>query len=90
MPTVPAPCSIYDTLALHGNHVSVTVNYADERAPATIRAKYLIGCDGPRSTVRSLLGLQYVGTAGEKPDGPENQGLLQERLPIEDMVEQSS
>lgn len=30
------------------------------------RARYLVGCDGPRSTVRSLMGLHYVGTAGEK------------------------
>ncbi|WP_123659670.1 FAD-dependent monooxygenase [Pusillimonas sp. NJUB218] len=30
------------------------------------RARYAVGCDGPRSTIRSLLGLSYVGTAGEK------------------------
>jgi len=30
------------------------------------RARYMVGCDGPRSTVRGLLGLQYAGTAGEK------------------------
>jgi len=30
------------------------------------RARYLVGCDGPRSTVRSLMGLHYAGTAGEK------------------------
>lgn len=31
-----------------------------------LRARYLVGCDGPRSTVRTLLGLNYVGTAGDK------------------------
>jgi 2-polyprenyl-6-methoxyphenol hydroxylase-like FAD-dependent oxidoreductase len=48
------------------DHVQVTVEYADHRPPSTYRAKYLVGCDGPRSTVRTLLGLQYAGTAGEK------------------------
>lgn len=30
------------------------------------RARYLVGCDGPRSTIRSLMELHYAGTAGEK------------------------
>ena len=30
------------------------------------RARYLVGCDGPRSTVRSVMGLHYAGTSGEK------------------------
>src|SRR5690606_20506799 len=30
------------------------------------RAQYLVGCDGPRSTVRSVMGLHYAGTSGEK------------------------
>lgn len=50
------------------DYVAATVNYDDERTSVTCRAKYLVGCDGPRSTVRTLLGLQYVGTAGEKRD----------------------
>jgi 2-polyprenyl-6-methoxyphenol hydroxylase-like FAD-dependent oxidoreductase len=48
--------------------VHVKVEYADGRPPAGLRAKYLVGCDGPRSTVRTLLGLQLAGTAGEKRD----------------------
>ncbi|HZZ11247.1 MAG TPA: FAD-dependent monooxygenase [Paraburkholderia sp.] len=32
----------------------------------TVTARYLIGCDGPRSFVRKSLGLAYAGVAGEK------------------------
>ncbi len=32
----------------------------------TVTARYLIGCDGPRSFVRKSLGLSYAGVAGEK------------------------
>jgi len=49
----------------HADHVAVTVSDGQGRE-RIVRAKYLVGCDGPRSTVRSLLGLHYVGTAGEK------------------------
>lgn len=45
--------------------VTATIAHADGSI-STRRAKYLIGCDGPRSTVRGLLGLHYTGTAGEK------------------------
>jgi len=31
-----------------------------------VRARYLIGCDGPRSSVRKALGIRYNGVAGEK------------------------
>jgi len=33
-----------------------------------VRARYLIGCDGPRSFVRKALNLRYEGVAGEKRD----------------------
>lgn len=46
--------------------VVATVEFADGRAPVRCRARYLVGCDGPRSAVRGMLGLQYAGTAGEK------------------------
>lgn len=45
--------------------VTAAIAHADGRI-SSCRAKYLIGCDGPRSTVRGLLGLHYTGTAGEK------------------------
>jgi 3-(3-hydroxy-phenyl)propionate hydroxylase len=31
-------------------------------APATLRARYLVGCDGGRSTVRKLAGIDFPGT----------------------------
>jgi len=46
-------------------HVVVTVVDAQGRE-RQVRARYLVGCDGPRSTVRKLLGLHYVGVAGEQ------------------------
>jgi 2-polyprenyl-6-methoxyphenol hydroxylase-like FAD-dependent oxidoreductase len=33
-----------------------------EAAPATLRARYLVGCDGGRSTVRKLAGIGFPGT----------------------------
>ena len=32
----------------------------------SVRARYLVGCDGPRSMVRKALGIRYDGVAGEK------------------------
>ncbi|MEV0414702.1 FAD-dependent monooxygenase [Streptomyces sp. NPDC050448] len=52
-----------------------------EAAPATLRARYLVGCDGGRSTVRKLSGIDFPGTAAtmtaligdvELPDLPED------------------
>lgn len=33
-----------------------------ELAPSTLRARYLVGCDGGRSTVRKLSGIDFPGT----------------------------
>lgn len=50
--------------------VTVRVNVAatGQRVAETnsIRARYLVGCDGPRSFVRKALDIQFVGVAGEK------------------------
>ncbi|MGW1727847.1 FAD-dependent monooxygenase [Streptomyces sp. NPDC002306] len=41
----------------------VTVEVRTDRAePATLRAGYLVGCDGGRSTVRKLAGIGFPGT----------------------------
>lgn len=43
----------------HNDHVDVHVQTPD--GPETIRASYLIGCDGGRSTVRKTAGIDFEG-----------------------------
>ena len=45
--------------------VSATVRDKDGTS-RTIEAKYLVGCDGPRSPVRNLLGLSFEGSTFER------------------------
>lgn len=58
----------------------VTVELHSEALPATLRTRYLVGCDGGRSTVRKLSGIDFPGTSAtmtaligdvELPDLPE-------------------
>lgn len=66
---------------VHFNARVVDFSQSDDRVAATIEldatadraaetrtvtARYLIGCDGPRSFVRKSLGVRYEGVAGEK------------------------
>ncbi|MER7519420.1 FAD-dependent monooxygenase [Streptomyces sp. NPDC126499] len=44
-----------------GDAVTVTVRHAD--GEETLRARYLVGCDGGRSTVRKQAGFDFPGTA---------------------------
>jgi 3-(3-hydroxy-phenyl)propionate hydroxylase len=44
----------------HDDHVDVTVETPDG-STETIRASYLVGCDGGRSTVRKEAGIDFVG-----------------------------
>ena len=44
------------------DHVSATFDQQGKRR--TLQAKYLVGCDGPRSLVRKYLGIEYMGEAG--------------------------
>lgn len=63
-----------------GAGVTVELSTA-KAAPATLRARYLVGCDGGRSTVRKLAGIDFPGTPAtmtaligdvELPDLPED------------------
>ncbi|MFE3093566.1 FAD-dependent monooxygenase [Streptomyces sp. NPDC059248] len=62
-----------------GDGVTVELGTAGT-APAVLRARYLVGCDGGRSTVRKLAGIDFPGTPAtmtaligdvELPDLPE-------------------
>ncbi|MEK8025823.1 FAD-dependent monooxygenase [Pseudaquabacterium rugosum] len=48
----------------HGAEVDVCA-LADGR-DFTLRARHVVGCDGPRSLVRQTMGVGYVGQGGEK------------------------
>lgn len=59
----------------------VTVKLGTQEGPATLRAAYLVGCDGGRSTVRRQAGIAFPGTPAtmtaligdvELPDLPED------------------
>ena len=56
--------------AQDGDSVTATVELAatPERDAETrkLKARYLIGCDGPRSFVRKSLGVRYEGVSGER------------------------
>ncbi len=61
----------------HGSHVtaagvSLKNGSGSQRAPqaasARFQARYLVGCDGPRSMVRKQLGISYAGEGGKKRD----------------------
>lgn len=47
--------------------VRVTVTHGPGE-PATITAGYVLGCDGPRSAVRSAIGSSYVGERALRPN----------------------
>jgi 2-polyprenyl-6-methoxyphenol hydroxylase-like FAD-dependent oxidoreductase len=46
-----------------GDHVSATILEKTGQIQS-IKAKYLVGCDGPRSLVRKYLGIDYIGEGG--------------------------
>lgn len=48
--------------------VKVMIEQADGGARATIEGDYLVGGDGPRSLVRTTLGIQYQGWSNEERD----------------------
>ena len=49
-------------VADHGDHVTATAEGDGQRR--RLRARYLVGCDGPRSLVRRHLGIDYAGSSG--------------------------
>ena len=72
---------LYDYLRSHGKEVQWNTELQDFRQsdsevtahvkpadgdPQIIKAKYLIGCDGPRSVVRHSLGIEFGGSTFER------------------------
>lgn len=55
--------------ALEQDSTGVTVRFRDAATGArgAVRARYLVGCDGGRSTVRELLGISMEGRSYEEP-----------------------
>jgi oxygenase len=51
-------------LTQHADHVEVEL--ATPTGPARLRAAYLVGCDGERSTVGGLAGFAYAGELADK------------------------
>jgi phenol 2-monooxygenase len=53
-----------------GDHpVRVTLRHVDTREEQQIRARYVVGCDGARSTVRKAIGRELVGDSANKAWG---------------------
>ena len=52
----------------HGTHVEARVERVADGLRRTLRGAYLVGADGPRSTVRQQLGWRYEGEAGTQRD----------------------
>ena len=46
------------------NGIEACVRRTDGRDPVTVKARFLIGADGPRSLVRSELGIEWGGVTG--------------------------
>ncbi|MFI6040997.1 FAD-dependent monooxygenase [Nocardia sp. NPDC051321] len=49
---------------LHDNGADISVTALVAGDEKTLRAKYLVGCDGGQSVVRKLAGFEFPGTAG--------------------------
>ncbi|MFC0003476.1 FAD-dependent oxidoreductase [Micromonospora siamensis] len=56
-----------ELLAFTQDDEGVTATLATPAGEETVRAKYLVGCDGAHSRVRELLGLTFTGGLGRFP-----------------------
>jgi phenol 2-monooxygenase len=52
-----------------GHPVSVTLRHMDGTGTSTVRAKYVVGCDGARSTIRRAIGRKLAGDATDESWG---------------------
>lgn len=52
----------YEVVGLDADDHGVTVHAATPDGPRQLRAAYVVGCDGSRSTIRRLAGIEFPGT----------------------------
>lgn len=53
----------HELVALHQDDDAVTVEVEGPHAPYSLAASFLVGCDGGRSRVRHLAGIEFPGTS---------------------------
>ncbi len=55
-----------ETLAVEAEQVRIVARHVTSKELLTLQARYVVGCDGPRSLVRKTCGIEYSGQSKEK------------------------
>ena len=55
-------------LSMDDEHVTIMASHTASDADMDLTARYVVGCDGPRSMVRKSLGIRYSGLSEEARD----------------------
>lgn len=57
-----------EVVEMDADHVTITARDAVTHDRFTLQARYVVGCDGPRSLVRKTCGIRYSGQSEEERD----------------------
>jgi 2-polyprenyl-6-methoxyphenol hydroxylase-like FAD-dependent oxidoreductase len=57
-----------ESLAIHEQQVSIVTSHVVNGETMALNARYVVGCDGPRSLVRKTCGIRYSGQSEEVRD----------------------